>query len=183
MRSVSFLLGLVVSMTISLGIVWAHERYDRDEFGGWLDFDNDCQDTRQEVLIRNSLKKPIMLDDCRVLRGEWFDPYTGTIYTDPANVHIDHRVALKEAWEGRVKWTELERRVFANEMDNLLVVGAGVNMKKSAKPPHQWMPRQEHGCAYLMERYKTQRKWDIRPTWEEAIFVINYLEMCDVNDG
>ena len=49
--------------------------YDRDLYGGWIDADGDCQDTRQEVLIAESLI-PARLDSrgCRVVSGEWLDP-------------------------------------------------------------------------------------------------------------
>jgi hypothetical protein len=153
-------------------------RYEREEWRHWLDFDTDCQDTRQEVLIRDSLDPAELAEGgCKVVRGRWVDPYTGREFTDPGDVHIDHRVALREAFYSRVDWTELERRVFANDMENLVVAEAAVNMQKSAKPPHEWMPPVGQ-CEYLSQRVSTQQKYAMRVTWEEAGFVLGELEVC-----
>jgi hypothetical protein len=53
----------------------------------WTDDDSDCQDTRQEVLISESIG-PVEMDDreCRVVSGRWFDPFTGQTFTDPSDL-------------------------------------------------------------------------------------------------
>ena len=72
--------------------------YSRDLYEHWIDADRDCQNTRQEVLIAESLI-PVMLDaqGCRVASGLWFDSFTGQEFTDPSGLHIDHMVPLAEA--------------------------------------------------------------------------------------
>jgi hypothetical protein len=71
--------------------------YNRDLYGGWIDADGDCQNTRQEVLIEESLI-PVELDSrgCRVQSGEWFDPFTGQTCTNPGDLDIDHFIPLAE---------------------------------------------------------------------------------------
>lgn len=90
--------------------------YDRREYGGWIDEDGDCQDTRQEVLIAES-KIPVTYKTerrCKVTSGQWVDPYTGTTYTDPKDLHIDHVVPLAEAHRsGAWAWDKGKKVTYA----------------------------------------------------------------------
>jgi len=57
--------------------------YVRKDWPHWEDLDADCQNTRAEILIRDSrvlvqFKGEV---ECRVVAGEWFDPYTGQVFT------------------------------------------------------------------------------------------------------
>ena len=55
-------------------------QYSRSDYKHWIDADKDCQDTRQEVLIAESLEKPILDEKgCKVISGKWFDPYTNIL--------------------------------------------------------------------------------------------------------
>ena len=67
------------------------DAYNRKLYGGWIDQDGDCQNTRHEVLIAESTV-PVTLDakGCRVVSGRWQDPYTGRVFTDPRPLDIDH---------------------------------------------------------------------------------------------
>ena len=73
--------------------------YDRDDWRHWTDDDGDCQDTRQEVLVAESASRVTYVDDrqCRVEAGRWWDPYTGTVLTDPGDLDVDHLVPLANA--------------------------------------------------------------------------------------
>jgi hypothetical protein len=69
------------------------ETYDRSVYGPWIDADDDCQYTRQEVLIQENLVQPTMEEaNCRVLRGYWYDHYTEKYFSDPADIEVDHLV-------------------------------------------------------------------------------------------
>jgi hypothetical protein len=129
--------------------------YSRSEFGrGWIDADGDCQDTRQEVLIEESLV-PVELsgDGCRVVLGLWLCPYTGKTFTDPGQLDVDHMVPLKAAWEaGAWSWPKYKRILYANDLidpNHLIAVEAGANRQKGAQGPQTWLPRVEYVPAYV----------------------------------
>jgi hypothetical protein len=75
--------------------------YNRDEFGsGWVDADGDCQDTRQEILIRDLLNEQLTSDACDVASGTLNGLYTGTAIefrrgeNTSDDVQIDHIVSV-----------------------------------------------------------------------------------------
>jgi hypothetical protein len=123
------------------------DTYDRTQYiGGWIDIDDDCQTTREEVLLEESLI-PVTFETakhCKVVSGRWFDPYTGKIFTDPRKLDIDHVVPLKEAHvSGGYRWTLQKKRKYANWLENknhLIAVSALVNQKKGARDPAHWLP-------------------------------------------
>ena len=129
--------------------------YNRSEFGsGFGDADLDCQSTRQEVLIRDSLVTPTMNDNgCAVVSGLWYDPYTGMETKDPRGLDIDHVVPLADAWRsGAWRWTKAMRVDYANDLSDshLLAVSASENRKKGDKGPDEYMPPNEvFGCRYV----------------------------------
>lgn len=130
--------------------------YSRDDYmRGWRDADGDCQDTRQEVLIRQS-RVPVRLssDGCTVLSGVWDDPYTGYTFIDPSVLDIDHLVPLREAHEsGAWRWSSDEKSAFANDLAHplsLIAVQNSANRSKGARDPALWMPRNEaYHCEYI----------------------------------
>ena len=140
----------ILSIMWSLFVVWptfGFPPYSRAAFGnGWIDADGDCQDTRQEVLIDESLVPVVLSDDgCRVITGLWFCAYTGEYYSNPSDLDIDHMVPLKAAWEsGAWQWDKDQRIWYANDLSNpnhLVAVQARANRQKGAKSPRQWLPK------------------------------------------
>jgi len=144
--------------------------YDRDEWGRWVDADKDCQDTRQEVLIAESEVSVTFTDPtkpCRVATGKWTDPYSGQVYTDPGDLHVDHVVALEEAHNaGGWAWTREQKRAYANDLDNphhLQASSRSSNTSKGSRPPTEWMPPNEaYRCEYLRRRITILRKYKLK---------------------
>ena len=126
--------------------------YSREAFGrGWSDDDGDCQNTRHETLITQSLEqvKFKSLEQCQVAEGSWLSPYTGQLVFKSSRLDIDHVVPLKWAWQhGAASWPKAKRIKFANDPLNLLAVELRLNRQKGAKGPDNWLPP-ENKCKYL----------------------------------
>jgi hypothetical protein len=132
--------------------------HDRDDWGGWIDEDGDCEDTRAEILIRDSQAK-VSFDGCRVVGGLWNLPYSGGSTTSASQIDIDHIIPLKWAHgHGGDGWSDARKRAFANDPDNLLATSSSASRSKGSKNPDQWMPAVNR-CSYaqrwdgLIEKY------------------------------
>lgn len=150
--------------------------YDRDLYKHWIDADGDCQDTRQEILIMESLVVVELTEDgCRVTSGLWVGAYTGEVFTSPSELDIDHIVPLSEAHaSGAWAWDDEQRETFANDPDNLVAVRASANRSKGADDPARWLPP---NLAYLEEylrQYKrVKAKYDLfYDAREESAFLL-----------
>jgi hypothetical protein len=146
--------------------------YSRDAFGGWLDEDGDCLDTRAEVLAVESLVA--VGGKCTVTSGRWESPYDGTVLLTPDGVDIDHVVALANAWEsGAWRWNDDRRAAFANDLthpEHLVAVSASINRAKGARSPDEWMiPSKSRGtrCTYLVNWVVIKARWGLSITSSE----------------
>lgn len=155
--------------------------YVRADWKTWVDADRDCQDTRQEVLIRQS-EIPVTFKDsrqCSVAAGRWTCPYTGVVFTDPSQLDIDHAVGLKEAYyAGGAGWDAATKMAFANSLDDpeLAAVSASANRSKGDRGPSQWMPPAPQGrCPYLRNRVRVQLRWGLSIPDPELKFVLGAL--------
>ncbi len=147
------------------------QTYDRASFGSWADADGDCRNTRHELLAELSTA-PVQAtgDDCRILRGRWYDPYTGEIEREARSLDVDHVVPLAWAWDhGAATWTRAERVRFANDPRNLVPVAAGANRSKGADGPDEWLPPYREGrCEYVLRFLRVARTYDLRIGAEES---------------
>jgi hypothetical protein len=155
--------------------------YNRAEWQHWIDADGDCQDTRQEVLIEESLVAPT-LDPrgCRVMSGMWRDEYTGSLFTDPGDLDIDHRVSLATAHRhGGWAWDPARKRAYANDLQDpahLVAVSASANRSKSDRGPDEWRPPlRDSWCHYANTWRAINQRWTlvVSPAEETAL-----REMC-----
>jgi hypothetical protein len=159
--------------------------YDRDLYGDWIDADGDCQDTRQEVLIAESLI-PVQFDapGCDVISGRWLDPYTGQIFTDPADLEINHFVPLAEAHRsGASRWPTKLRKGFANDLSfpgSLIAVSASANRSKGDRDPAEWLPpNQAFQCDYVRAWVIAKGYWRLVMDDRERNTIYYVLADCD----
>ncbi len=139
--------------------------YERSHWRHWEDFDGDCQNTRQELLISQSQIAVSFTSTrgCTVEIGLWLDPYTGSSFSKASDVDIDHVIPLKYAHDhGGAQWSPLLKKLFANDPDNLLVVDDGENQLKGAKGPSQYLPRRQYRCEYVRRWQHLTEKYELQ---------------------
>ena len=160
--------------------------YDRNDWKHWIDEDRDCQNSRHEVLIQESLKEVTFKNDknCQVASGHWHDPYTDDIITDATKLDVDHMVPLKNAHDsGGWAWDKKKKSEYANYMqfhNHLIAVTASANRQKGASGPDEWKPsNKEHWCDYAMDWIKIKVQWGLSATTSELSALQDMTGTCD----
>lgn len=158
--------------------------YRRAAFGDDWDYDpaSGCN-TRERVLIEESVIEPQVDDRCRTTLGRWRSIYDGRTTDDPADLQIDHVVALADAWRsGADMWTDEERRAFANDRtspDTLVAVTGSTNHSKGDSTPDEWLPPDETSwCAYAESWVRVKSTWDLSVTAAERARLGDLLASC-----
>ncbi len=156
--------------------------YDRDEFSHWLDEDEDCINTRHEVLQEEAITFTMDPEEgCLVSSGEWYDPFTDRTFSSPGDLHVDHVVALADAWRsGAWAWSREERDEFANDPANLNAIEAGENSWKSDLGPADYAPTNPAQlCAYLAQYAMVKVTWGLHISQPDFDAVEAGLAGCD----
>lgn len=137
------------------------ESYHRQDWPHWIDADHDCQDTRAEILIRDT-RGPLKFKRnkaCNVSWGLWLCPYTGKEIRKASELDIDHLVPLAHAQKsGGATWSREKKRQFANDPLNLLAVEAGVNRAKGDQAPDRWRPPRQGFWPEYARRWREVKK-------------------------
>lgn len=162
----------------------AASAYERRLFRHWIDEDSDGCDTREEVLLAESLRETVVdPDDCSLEAGEWFSIYDGLTVTESRELDIDHVVALGEAWRsGADAWETERRRAYANDLDEptaLVAVTAATNRSKADKDPTRWRPPDVTSwCAYATAWITVKVRWELRADAAEVVALRDMLAQC-----
>ncbi len=162
-------------------------------FGVWVTdlLGSSCQNTRNQILVRDSAKEVEYLDrrQCFVETGVWEDPYTNRLFTKADHLQVDHVVPLKNAYDmGAWTWGNNRRCLFANYMGNdfhLRAVSAIENMIKQAAGPESYIPpNSRHVCQYLKEWLKIKLIWNLKMTMPEANSIRTHIQdyRCNPQD-
>lgn len=138
--------------------------YDRNLFPHWIDADGDRCNTRYETLIAEATTAPRVTQPCTISGGRWYSSYDNATWTDPADLDVDHVVALAEAWDsGARTWPAARRQSFANDLGDdrtLAAVTDDVNQAKGDKDPTAWMPGYAPArCRYVTDWVAVKLRW------------------------
>jgi hypothetical protein len=176
--------GSPLQLLARLATAAEHPRgYDRSRFVLWTDADGDGCDTRDEVLIKESLTTVRIGRGCAIYGGKWYSAYDGRSTRDPGTFDIDHVVALKEAWDsGAWAWTKARRRAYANDLGDgrtLRAVSASSNRSKSDQDPAQWLPsRSSFRCTYARQWVAVKVRWRLKVNSAERSALQGILSGC-----
>lgn len=154
--------------------------YDRDLFPHWHAVEGNC-DTRETVLKRDGSGVSTG-DDCYPTSGSWYSVYDSETLSDPSDVHIDHIVALSEAWKsGADEWSTDRREEFANDLTHaqLIAVSASSNMSKGDSDPAEWKPENENvWCIYAREWIDVKHVYGLSVDTAEKSALSGMLDRC-----
>jgi len=148
-------LGSIGLLALGLLLVAAAPaRYRREDWPHWQRINGGCRDTRAVVLARDAVPGTVEWspDGCTVTAGEWKDPYTGALFTDPKMLDVDHLIPLQRAHlRGGASWSRERKTAYANALGyryHLRAVSASANRQKGAQGPDTWRPEKADDCQY-----------------------------------
>ncbi len=157
--------------------------YDRTRaFGDWVDADDDCRNTRHEVLASESQVTPVLsASGCTVTAGRWVSPFEDRTSTVASQLEIDHLVPLAEAWRsGARTWTPAQRLAFANDLGDersLNAVSSALNTAKGASGPEQWLPP-TGTCRYVEAWTAVKLRWALSVDPAEQAALLRLADGC-----
>ena len=153
------------------------KNYNRDNWYHWNKNVSGCKNLRHAILEKTSLEPVTYHTDksCKVYRGKWYGPYTNTIFYNSSQLDIDHIVPLHwAATHGGIDWSKKKKRIFANDIDNLIPVSKSENRKKGALGLNNYLPPNKNfHCeyiqkfAYIVSKYRLTLREDEHTHFEE----------------
>lgn len=158
--------------------------YNRDLFKHWNSGTAGISycDTRDEVLIAESVVKATWSGSSCTLTGQWYSYYDGVTITNPSDVDMDHMVALAEAWDsGAYAWDAAKREAYANDQGDprsLVGVTFSANRGKGDQDPAEWMPLKER-CRYLGEWVAVKHRWGLTADSAEIDSMLYSAKACE----
>ena len=159
---------------------YASDPYDRDLFPHWSSHPENCN-TRELVLERDG-SGVVVGPDCYPDEGSWYSVYDAVWVESPADVQIDHIVALSEAWHsGAYAWTTDEREAFANDLTiaQLIAVSGPSNQAKSDHDPAEWVPPNESvHCIFGREWIWVKYVYGLTVDAAEEAALLTLLDAC-----
>ena len=165
-------------------------KYSRKQWRHWTKAERGGYDTRQKVLIEESLIVPMVKSGSKkVVKGRWYGAYTDKPFKDPKHLDIDHLVPLDEAHKsGGCHWDKEKKKNYANYLkhkEELIAVSGKANRAKGQKDPAKWLPKNEdYLCEYVSDWLTVKERWNLWIDEKEkkaiAGVIENYCENPEV---
>ncbi|MDX1491251.1 MAG: HNH endonuclease [Pseudohongiellaceae bacterium] len=156
--------------------------FNPDDWSYDLDYDGDCQSTRQEVLAASSLV-PVSFSnprECTVRTGEWLDEYTGKVFTVAAQLALDHIIPLEYAHNnGGDYWSPNKKLAFANDPLNVIAIDRKEIRKKRNRGPSRYLPRKEYQCSYARQWRIVAEKYELQLANRDRNKINKLLDECE----
>ena len=154
------------------------DTFSRELFGDtYIDADDDCQNTRDEVLIRDSER--VTTGNCDIYTGFWKSDYESFSTINASDMTIDHLVALKEAWiSGASRWATERRQRFFNDLGfsfSLSLMSRNLNSEKGEMDPSSWLPKQSI-CTYVVRWIAVKYRWALTIDRDEKSNILPILD-------
>jgi hypothetical protein len=141
-------------------------------YGKSIDIDGDCQDTRSEILIKESENNgvaPTFIKredgkNCTVATGKFIDFYTNTVYTNAKDIDIDHVLPPYIHYNTVGKYQSKKKNAeFYNDTENLVITSLSLNRSKGKKDLSEFIQRvpRENRCRYIAKYDRISVKYDI----------------------
>ena len=163
--------------------------YDREaKFGtAWMDIDGNGCDTRNDVLARDLVYAVKASDKCKIVSGEFQDPYTGKHIEfvrgndTSAFVQVDHVVSLSDAWQkGAQQLSQAQRITLANDPLNLYAVDGAENSAKGAGDAATWLPSNRAiRCEYVARQISVKATYALWVSSPEKDAMKRILAECE----
>ncbi|SNR78865.1 HNH endonuclease family protein [Blastococcus mobilis] len=152
----------------------------------WSDVDRNGCHQRNDVLHRDLTEVEVRegTQGCVVIAGVLDDPYTGRTVpfakSYAAEVPIDHVVPLAAAWvQGAAGWSADQRRVFANDLANLMATTRSENSSKGDSTADEWVPSDPaYGCSYATVVVTVKSTYALSVTPAESRALQSLLATC-----
>lgn len=135
------------------------------------------------LIVESTVRVTLSPDGCEVVTGRWVDVYTGSTFTNPSALDIDHMIPLAEAnRSGGASWDRTTKTMFANDLayaHALVAVSASANRSKADRTPDEWKPPARTAwCFYATAWVDVKYEWRLSVTTSERDALAEMLETC-----
>ena len=208
-QNIALTINLAYSHRIERPWSYFEETWGLHEFGR-ADHDNDCQDSRQELLIERSLA-PVTFtnpqEQCEVATGLWEDDFTKDRWDDPnffvvvPAVPPENVYQYANSWSHEVisEYTDVRhpqkqpksyfRKDFPGVYNHkpglhLRLVSTSTAADRAGRGPDEWKPEnRQHWCEYAFGWIDTKYMWKIDTPQAEADALKEMLDTCQATRG